>query len=100
MLDSLKGKVAIITGGSSGIGAAIAKKFITEGALAISADINAPQDPQVDFIKTDVTDPNSLKSLGEKVIDKYKHIDILVANAGVAEKKPLFLSLMKTIGTK
>lgn len=87
MLDSLKGKVAIITGGSSGIGAAIAKKFITEGALAISADINAPQDPQVDFIKTDVTDANSLKSLGEKVIDKYKHIDILVANAGVAEKK-------------
>lgn len=87
MTNRLKGKVAIITGGSSGIGLAIAQKFVKEGAVAISADINAPEDSKIDFIQTDVTDSSSLRSLVENVVEKYTHVDILVANAGVSEKK-------------
>ena len=87
MANGVKDKVAVITGGSSGIGLAIAQKFVKEGAVAVSADINEPEDSAIDFVQTDVTDSASLKSLVEKVVAKYQHIDILVANAGVAEKK-------------
>ena len=87
MANGVQDKVAVITGGSSGIGLAIAQKFVQEGAVAVSADINAPEDSAIDFVQTYVTDSASLKSLVEKVVAKYQHIDILVANAGVAEKK-------------
>ena len=87
MANGVQDKVAVITGASSGIGLAIAQKFVQEGAVAVSADINAPEDSAIDFVQTDVTDSASLKSLVEKVVAKYQHIDILVANAGVAEKK-------------
>ena len=87
MANGVKDKVAVITGGSSGIGLAIAQKFVKEGAVAVSADINSPEDSEIDFVQTDVTDSVSLKSLVEKVVAKYQHIDILVANASVAEKK-------------
>ena len=87
MVNGIKDKVAVITGGSSGIGLAIAQKFVKEGAVAVSADINSPEDSAIDFVQTDVTDSASLKSLVEKVVAKYQHIDILVANAGVTEKK-------------
>ena len=87
MANGVKDKVAVITGGSSGIGLAIAQKFVKEGAVAVSADTNEPEDSAIDFVQTDVTDSASLKSLVEKVVAKYQHIDILVANAGVAEKK-------------
>ena len=40
MANGVKDKVAVITGGSSGIGLAIAQKFVKEGAVAVSADIN------------------------------------------------------------
>ncbi|ANZ61115.1 SDR family NAD(P)-dependent oxidoreductase [Secundilactobacillus paracollinoides] len=86
-MSALTSKVAVITGGSSGIGLATAWAFIAEGAFAISADINAPEDDQIDFVKTDVTDPDSLKHMVDTVVAKYGHIDALVANAGVAEEK-------------
>lgn len=86
-MSALTSKVAVITGGSSGIGLATAWAFIAEGAFAISADINAPADDQIDFVKTDVTDPDSLKHMVDTVVAKYGHIDALVANAGVAEEK-------------
>lgn len=86
-MSALTSKVAVITGGSSGIGLATAWAFIAEGAVAVSADVNAPEDEQIDFVKTDVTDPASLKHMVDTVVAKYGHIDALVANAGVAEEK-------------
>lgn len=86
-MNRLKDKVAIITGGSSGIGLAAANKFIAEGASVISADIAAPENKSIDFVKTDVTNSQSLQDMVNTVVDQYGKIDILVANAGVAEKK-------------
>ncbi|KZL35586.1 SDR family NAD(P)-dependent oxidoreductase [Secundilactobacillus collinoides] len=86
-MSALTSKVAVITGGSSGIGLATAWAFIAEGAVAVSADVNSPEDEQIDFVKTDVTDPASLKHMVDTVVAKYGHIDALVANAGVAEEK-------------
>ncbi|MFS8170939.1 SDR family NAD(P)-dependent oxidoreductase, partial [Lactiplantibacillus plantarum] len=82
MMNALTSKVAVITGGSSGIGLATAWAFIAEGAVAVSADVNAPEDEQIDFVKTDVTDPASLKHMVDTIVAKYGHIDALVANAG------------------
>ncbi|AYM03795.1 SDR family NAD(P)-dependent oxidoreductase [Levilactobacillus yiduensis] len=86
-MGRLENKVAVVTGGSSGIGLATVQKFVAEGAVAISADVSAPDDTSVAFIKTDVTDEQSLQGMVEQVVSQYGHLDILVANAGVAEKK-------------
>lgn len=86
-MDRLKGKVGVITGGSSGIGLATAEKFIAQGAVAVSADLNPAANSAVDFVKTDVTNADSLQAMVETVVKKYGKIDILVANASVAEEK-------------
>lgn len=86
-MSDLSGKVAIVTGGSSGIGLATCQKFLAAGAVAVSADLQAPDDSRIDFVKTDVTDERSLQNLVETVVAAHQHIDILVANAGVTEHK-------------
>lgn len=86
-MGKLENKVAVVTGGSSGIGLATIQKFTAEGATAVSADVTAPADDGVAFIKTDVTDEQSLQAMVDQVVSQYGHLDILVANAGVAEQK-------------
>ncbi len=76
----LKGKTALITGGSNGIGKAIAKAFLEEGAQVIIFDIQKP-DFQTAFFKVDVTDNKQI----EKAFAEIKRLDILVNNAGVYE---------------
>lgn len=46
----LRGKVAIVTGGSSGIGLATCQKLVAAGAVAVSADLSAPEDSRVGFV--------------------------------------------------
>ena len=97
----LKDKVAIITGGSRGIGFATAEKFLSEGAIVIiTASTQANADKAVNSLKekypnaiVDGISPNltSFESVNEefkKVIEKYGHIDILVNNAGISESTP------------
>lgn len=97
----LKDKVAIITGGSRGIGFATAEKFLSEGAIVIiTASTQANADKAVNSLKekypnaiVDGISPNltSYESVNEefkKVIEKYGHIDILVNNAGISESTP------------
>lgn len=83
----LRGKVAIVTGGSSGIGLATCQKLVAAGAVAVSADLSAPEDSRVGFVKTDVTDERSLQNLVATVVQAHGHVDILVANAGITEHK-------------
>lgn len=85
----LKGKSAIITGAGSGFGAGIARKFATEGAQVIVADINDTAAQQIaeeiggHAIRTDVADAASVAALARGTIKAFGRIDILVNNAGV-----------------
>ena len=97
----LKDKVAIITGGSRGIGFATANKFLYEGAkVIITAHTQPSADKAVQTLKEKHPDssivgisPNlasleSVRSEFQKIIDKYGRIDILVNNAGISESTP------------
>jgi len=75
---NLQNKTVIITGGSSGIGKAIAEKFIQKGAQVIIFGINKP-DYQCEFHKVNISKEYQIKS----ALQKIKSIDILVNNAGI-----------------
>ncbi|MEY2561402.1 MAG: hypothetical protein QOG51_1817 [Verrucomicrobiota bacterium] len=90
----LKGKVAIVTGGGTGIGEAIAHKFAREGARVIVAGL--PDDPVEDVAKAirdkggeavaygaDVSEESGARAAVDLAIKKFKRLDVLVNNAGV-----------------
>ncbi len=93
-MKRLQNKVAIITGGNSGIGKGIAKHFWQEGAKVVifgrNADfLNQTKDEcgnQILAIQGDVTKTKDLKNLYEQTLSHYGKCDILVANSGVGER--------------
>lgn len=90
---ALDGKIAIITGGAQGIGYAIAKRFLGDGAKVAIADIDKKAGAkavdelssfgQLKYIHTDVGNRLDVHNLVASVIDQFGDIDILVNNAGV-----------------
>ena len=99
-MAKLSGKVAIVTGGSSGIGKAISLAYAKEGAKVVVAARNAERSQAVVdeikknggdalFVKTDVLVESDIKALVEKTVAQYGQIDILVNNAGMQVLKPL-----------
>jgi NAD(P)-dependent dehydrogenase (short-subunit alcohol dehydrogenase family) len=91
MTDVLKDKVAVITGGNSGIGLAIAHRFAGEGARVfitgrdldrLDAAVKAIG-PAATGVRVDVTDLSDLDALYSRVSEEAGRIDVLVANAGV-----------------
>ena len=95
----LEGKVALITGGDSGLGRAVAVSYAKEGAHVVISYLNEEQDASdtVNYIRSfggnviaisgDVTKPCFCKHLIEEVIKIYGKLDILVNNAGVQYQK-------------
>ena len=85
----LKDKVAIVTGGGSGFGVGICKKFAEEGARVIVSDINLSSAEKVandingTALEVDVSNSISMKGFSEKVFSKFGNLDIMVNNAGV-----------------
>ena len=97
----LKDKVAIITGGSRGIGFATADKFLAEGArVIIAASTKASADKAVALLKekhpesvvagisTDLSNLEEVRTIFKLVTGRYGCVDILVNNAGVSESTP------------
>ena len=93
----LEGKVAVVTGAGSGIGAAIARLFADEGAKVVLGDIadgasslsNELADGgfEVAFQRVDVIDEISVAALMRTAVTRFGRLDILVANAGIPERK-------------
>lgn len=91
----LKGKVAIVTGGTNGIGKATVQLFLEEGAQVVIADVDnqgeslaAQLTTEVSncvFIQTDVTNETEVKALVDKTVSRFGKLDIMFANAGIGE---------------
>ena len=81
----LEGKIALITGGSAGIGAECCKLFANEGAMVISGDMKPLtfEAENVEFMELNVTDVASCEAVIKAICDKYGKLDILVNNAGI-----------------
>jgi len=85
----LDGKTALVTGGGSGFGAGIARKFSAEGARVVVADINSDAAHSVAAeiggiaVMVDVSDNASVAALAYEAADALGDIDILVNNAGI-----------------
>jgi len=100
-MNKLKGKVAVVTGASKGIGAAIAKSFAAEGASVVVnyGSSKAGADSVVDAIMKaggtavavggDVSKAAEAERIVDAAIKHYNHLDILVNNAGVYEFSPI-----------
>ena len=84
-MKRLEGKIAIVTGGSTGIGAECCKRFALEGATVIAADLQplTYDAENVELHKLNVADAGECKTVVDAVLAKYSKIDILVNNAGI-----------------
>lgn len=89
-MGKLDSKVAIITGGASGIGEEMVNLFSKEGAITIAADINdevlkkVNKKECVHGMKLDVASDDEWASVAKEVNDTFGNIDILVNNAGIS----------------
>lgn len=96
-MSKLSGKIAVITGGNSGIGLSTAELFAREGAQVVitgrrKSELDAAVakiGPSAVGVQGDVAELDDLDRLYAQVKERFGHIDILFANAGVAEFSPL-----------
>lgn len=90
-MSRLAGKVALITGASSGFGLAMAKKFASEGAKVVAVDVNpaileiaTTISEDVKGFVADVTNEDQVKAMYEFCVQKFGKLDILCNNAGIS----------------
>jgi NAD(P)-dependent dehydrogenase (short-subunit alcohol dehydrogenase family) len=93
MGNELAGKIAVVTGGASGLGAGIVERFLAEGATVVFGDIDADQGQALAdrhgakalFLPTDVADTEQLTRLVDTAAEKFGGgLDVMVNNAGVS----------------
>ncbi|MFD0440657.1 SDR family NAD(P)-dependent oxidoreductase [Streptomyces chartreusis] len=89
--DSIAGKVALVTGGAKGLGAATAERLSGEGARVFVVDLHDPTanrfaDKRITSLRGDVTSLADMSEVVEDVVSRAGCLDIVIANAGVAAK--------------
>lgn len=90
-MGRLEDKVAIVTGGASGIGEATVRLFASEGASVIVADVEdergrrlaASFEGNVVYRHTDVTSEDDIRDTVKAAVDKWRHLDVMFNNAGI-----------------
>jgi NAD(P)-dependent dehydrogenase (short-subunit alcohol dehydrogenase family) len=89
-VDRLSGRVAVVTGGASGIGLASVRRLASEGARVVVADLNAEAGKRAAeevsglFVATDVTDPDAVERLFATANSEYGSVDVAFNNAGIS----------------
>ncbi len=90
MAERLAGRVAVITGGGSGIGLASARRLASEGARVVIGDVDeaagatAAEEVGGLYVKVDVTDPGQVEAMFQQAVDTYGSLDIAFNNAGIS----------------
>ena len=99
-MSILKGRVAVVTGASSGIGEACALEFVNRGARVVLAarrverleglvrKIETPGGEAL-AVATDVTDEDAVANLFAQAVERFGSVDVLINNAGIAENTPV-----------
>jgi meso-butanediol dehydrogenase / (S,S)-butanediol dehydrogenase / diacetyl reductase len=96
MAGKLEQKVAVVTAGGSGIGAATVRRFVREGAAVVIADLSGSRAEQVRAevaaaggravaLKMDVAEPQAIEATIKLALDSFGRLDVLFNNAGMAE---------------
>jgi NAD(P)-dependent dehydrogenase (short-subunit alcohol dehydrogenase family) len=91
MAERYRGRVALVTGGTTGIGCGIVERLVGEGAFVVTCARNAPESRLPDgasFVEADITDEGSVSNLIAAAIDRHGHLDVVIANAGGANIGP------------
>lgn len=83
------GKIAIVSGGNSGLGEGGVKCLLAAGATVISFDLSGEAPEGAEFIHCDVSDEASVKAAVDQVIERHGRIDILLNNAGIGGLGPV-----------
>ena len=104
----LKDKVAIVTGGGSGFGEGIVRRFAAEGAKVVVNDINVAagervaaavkqQGGQAIFVKADVAKVAEVKAMVKATLDAYGRVDIMINNAGYTHRNQSMMNVDETM---
>jgi NAD(P)-dependent dehydrogenase (short-subunit alcohol dehydrogenase family) len=100
----IAGKAAVITGGASGIGRAMAERLASEGAMVVIADLDEAlgnetvkalegKGTRAIFVRADVTSETDAARMLQTAVDSFGHLDILYNNAGIGLGRPNFQSV-------
>ena len=104
MSQELSGRVAIVTGGATGLGRATVERFVEEGARVVIADVDVARGEELAnrlgaaaaFTRTDVADANEVQALVDFAVARFGGLHVLFNNAGIAEPIGGFLDAALT----
>jgi NAD(P)-dependent dehydrogenase (short-subunit alcohol dehydrogenase family) len=83
------GKIAVVTGGNSGLGEGAARHLVAAGATVVSLDRAGEAPEGADFVACDVTEPQQVTEAVAQVVARHGRIDILLNNAGIGGLGPI-----------